>query len=101
MEYIYLMNKKPVLNLSKLSPKLFAVVQELGQVRKYREDIMLMKKYLVVCRIALEQKTLLQLQNRQHFVDGSDYYSLQDLVDTKSGYLIDFLETVTNKFSSH
>lgn len=100
-EYLYLMNKKPVLNLSKLSPKLFAVVQELGQVRKYREDIMLMKKYLIVCRIAAEQKVLLLLKTRQHFVDGSENYSLQDLLDTKSGYLIDFLETVTNKFSSH
>ena len=62
-----------------------AVIQELAHVDHLRHNIMLMKKYLVVCRIAAEAKILLHLVARQHFVDGPDLYSLQDLLDIKSG----------------
>ena len=85
MQYLYLMLRKPVINVRQENPKLFAVIQELAHVDHLRHNIMLMKKYLVVCRIAAEAKILLHLVARQHFVDGPDLYSLQDLLDIKSG----------------
>ena len=84
-QYLFLMIRKPVINVRLENPKLFAVIQELAHVDHLRHNIMLMKKYLVVCRIAAEAKILLHLVARQHFVDGPDLYSLQDLLDIKSG----------------
>ena len=100
-QYLYLMYQKPVLNIMKINPKLFAVVQELGSIRKLRCDIILMKKYLVVCRIASEKKLLLSLSDRQHFVDDNEHYSLQDLVDTNSGELTKYLQEKVKLFSNH
>ena len=40
-----------------------------------------MKKYIVACPKAMLAKLLLQLSSRPHFVDCSDRYSLQDLLD--------------------
>ena len=45
------MQRKPVIDIAEANPKLFAVVQELVEVAELRINIMLMKKYLTVCRI--------------------------------------------------
>jgi len=100
-QYLFLMIRKPVINVRLENPKLFAVIQELAHVDHLRHNIMLMKKYLVVCRIAAEAKILLHLVARQHFVDGPDLYSLQDLLDIKSGTLIKFLDRVLSEFTNH
>jgi len=100
-QYLFLMIRKPVINVRLENPKLFAVIQELAHVDHLRHNIMLMKKYLVVCRIAAEAKILLHLVARQHFVDGPDLYSLQDLLDIKSGSLIKFLDRVLSEFTGH
>ena len=38
---------------------------------------------------------------RQHFVDDPDHYSLQDLIDVKSGELTEFLERTLENFEEH
>ena len=63
-QYLTLMLRKPAINVQIVNPKLFAVVQEMDAVRKGRRKIILMKEYLKVCRIAVEQKILLQLASR-------------------------------------
>jgi len=100
-QYLRLMIRKPVINVRAENPKLFAVIPELAHVDHLRHNIMLMKKYLVVCRIAAEAKILLHLVARQHFVDGPDLYSLQDLLDIRSGALIKFLDRVVAEFTGH
>lgn len=100
-QYLLLMQRKPVINIDAINPKLFAIVQELVEVAEHRANIMLMKKYLTVCRIASEEKLLLHLISRQHFVDSSHLYSLQDLMDVKSGALTNFLNRVTDLFKDH
>lgn len=77
------------------------MVQELVEVSTLRFKIMLMKKYLTVCRIALEEKILLNLVSRQHFVDGPNLYSIQDLIDINSGLLLPFLQRITQVFQEH
>jgi len=47
---------------------------------QFRRQIILMKKYLSVCRVASSEKLLLRLASRQHFVDGAELYSIEDLV---------------------
>lgn len=100
-QYLYLMFRKPVIDISQANAKLFAVVQELLDVSKLRANIMLMKKYLTVCRIASKEKLLLNLVSRQHFVDGPNLYSLQDLTDVYNGHLLTFLKTITAIFADH
>ena len=87
--------RKPVIDIAAANPKLFAVVQELVEVAQMRSNIMLMKKYLTVCRIASEEKLLLNLVSRQHFVDGPNLYSMQDLMDVKNGTLLPYLQRIT------
>lgn len=60
-----------------------------------------MKKYFLSCKEALESKMLLQLSSRQHFVDSADMYSMQDLEDTNSGLLLEFLNVVRSIFVKH
>merc|ERR1712113_1244673 len=89
------MQRKPVVDISEANPKLFAVVQELVEVQELRCNIILMKKYLTVCRIASDEKLLLHLVSRQHFVDGPNLYSIQDLMDINNGSLLPFLHGST------
>ena len=86
-----------MIDIAAANPKLFAVVQELVEVAQMRSNIMLMKKYLTVCRIASEEKLLLNLVSRQHFVDGPNLYSMQDLMDVKNGTLLPYLQRITGK----
>jgi hypothetical protein len=69
--------------------------------QKIREDILIMKKYFVSCRSAIESRLLWQLQERQHFVENVDSFSLQDLIDINSGDLLEYLEKVQAVFIKH
>lgn len=42
-----------------------------------------------------------QLQDRQHFVENDDMYSLQDLIDTSSGRLSCSLTEIHTTFAKH
>uniref|UniRef100_A0A1B6CE20 Phorbol-ester/DAG-type domain-containing protein n=1 Tax=Clastoptera arizonana TaxID=38151 RepID=A0A1B6CE20_9HEMI len=97
-----------LLKLSKTRPlltlncKLYGLVEDLGQLKKLRHDILLMKSYLITCKEALEQKLIWkQFADRPHFLSDSDIFSLQDLIELKSGKLLINLETAVNIFSKH
>ena len=42
-----------------------------------------------------------QLQNRPHFVENSDMYSLQDLIDTEDGTLLAELASIHGDYAVH
>lgn len=100
-QLLALMTDRPLLKIEKLNPSLFKFVVELREVKRLREEILIMKKYFVICRQALENKLLLQLKDRQHFVDSSNVYSLQDLIDVNSGVLLPFLTKIHSLFLTH
>uniref|UniRef100_A0A8C5XNH8 Differentially expressed in FDCP 8 homolog n=1 Tax=Microcebus murinus TaxID=30608 RepID=A0A8C5XNH8_MICMU len=81
MRYLALMVSRPVLRLREINPLLFNYVEELVEIRKLRQDILLMKPYFITCKEAMEARLLLQLQDRQHFVENDEMYSVQDLLD--------------------
>jgi hypothetical protein len=60
-----------------------------------------MKKYFVSCKSATETRLLWQLQERQHFMENVDSFSLQDLIDVNSGELLDYLRKVQAVFVKH
>ncbi|XP_075694717.1 differentially expressed in FDCP 8 homolog [Rhinoderma darwinii] len=101
MRYLSLMLGRPVLKLREINPLLFNYVEEPVEIRKLRQDILLMKPYFITCKEAMEARLLLQLQDRQHFVENDDMYSLQDLLDVSSGRLGASLTDIHTMFAKH
>ncbi|KAF7699368.1 differentially expressed in FDCP 8 homolog isoform X1 [Silurus meridionalis] len=101
MRYLTLMISRPVLKLKEINPLLFNFVEELVEIRKLRQDILLMKPYFITCKEAMEARLLLQLQERQHFVENDDMYSLQDLIDIFNGRLSCSLTEIHTTFAKH
>ncbi|XP_073164403.1 differentially expressed in FDCP 8 homolog isoform X4 [Lepidochelys kempii] len=61
MRYLALMVSRPVLKLREINPLLFNYVEELVEIRKLRQDILLMKPYFITCKEAMEARLLLQV----------------------------------------
>lgn len=92
---------RPLIKLKKLNPKLFDIVLELKLVDQLREKLNSMRKYILVCRLAQEDHLLWKNTDRPHMLETSDLYSLQDLVDTHSGEIVNTLQTLIQLFSDH
>lgn len=60
-----------------------------------------MKKYLLVCKEAMDKKFLLLLKDRQHFVETSDKYAMKDLLDTASDILLPELASIHTAWAQH
>jgi len=102
IQYLNLVLRRPLINLVRTNPSLPAVVQEVATILRQRQQLLSMKKYLQVCRIAGEELRLLtQLQDRQHFVDSAEMFSLQDLMDINTGVLAQYLTNKLETFKSH
>jgi len=100
-QYLQLMRKKPIINVEAINPRLFGFVEELAFIKSMRMNIMIMKEYLMTCKDALESKLLLLLSERQHFVENSHLYCIQDLIDVTNGSLSLYLNPIYNRFSAH
>ncbi|CAH0546624.1 unnamed protein product [Brassicogethes aeneus] len=101
LQEICLSTNRPLLNLEKLNPKLFTLVIELNLVKRLREELVGMRKYLLVCRSASEDHLLWKHVDTPHLIDSVEMYSLQDLVDTHSGELLTKLSNLIEVFSKH
>lgn len=55
----------------------------------------------MTCREASSRKLLRRLDEKQHFVETSSMYSLQDLIDVNRGTLLAFVEKIHNGFERH
>ena len=49
----------------------------------------------------MKDRLLLKLQSRQHFVDSSKLYTIQDLIDIDSGILLKEVQEIHSAFSTH
>lgn len=92
---------KQTINLELLNPQLFTIEPSLAQIRQYREDFILFRAYFMRCEVAMKEKLLLRLQHRQHWVESSQLYTVQDLLDLQAGVLLKEGEDVHSTFSSH
>ncbi|KAL3841852.1 hypothetical protein ACJMK2_019949, partial [Sinanodonta woodiana] len=100
-QFLKLMSQKAVIRIQDINPMLFSFVTELDEVKKLREEILVMKKYILLCSNAMENKLLLRLQGRQHFVESSDTYCLKDLIDLHSDILLPELAQVHTAWAQH
>lgn len=101
LQYLAILNNRPLLDLGRLAPGLTAVMEEVGAVVKQRQELLAMKRYLEVCRLARQEKLLTKLRDRQHFVDNAHMFSFQDLKDLHSGQLSSYLSSILVTFRSH
>lgn len=99
-QFLKIMEKKPVIRLD-FDGKLSVGSYRLRQVQYYRQKLCKMAKYLLTCSSALDSKLLVLLQEREHFIDNSNMYSMRDLVDTHHEILGPELEIVLNCWLTH
>lgn len=100
-QFLKLMLNKAVMRIQDVNPMLFNYVEELSEVKKLREEILIMKKYLLLCKTAMNERFLLMLKDRQHFVENSDVYSMQDFLDVQSDKLLGELATTHSAWAQH
>lgn len=96
-----LMRNRVVVNLSHFNPGLFNRVEGLTNIKKLREDILLMKLYFTSCKYAKEARLLRMLEERPHFVECADNYTLRDMVETHEEQLYDTIKEVHKIYSQH
>lgn len=100
-QYLRLMHKKPVINVEANNKYLLNFVEELNEMKKLRQEILLMKVYFLTCQAAKQSKLLLLLGDRQHFVENSDTYTMHDLVELVQERLLPVVINVHASFASH
>lgn len=101
LQLLRITSNRPFINIEKLNPKLFNLVQELNLVKRLRYELNGMRKYLLVCRNAEEDHLLWKKVEVPHLIESPDLYSLQDLLDTKSAELPSKLHATMEIFSRH
>lgn len=102
LQEINLFYERPVIRLEEINPKLFVFVQKLGNIRQKRLNLIMMKKYLDVCKFALANKLVDSVTGtRRYLVQSTEYYSIYDLVCAENSSLTDYLNDVFMKFKSH
>ena len=100
-QFLRLMYRKPVINIEKNNKYLLNFVEELSEMKKLRQEILLMKVYFLTCQAAMNDKLLLMLGERQHFVENSDKYTMHDLVELVNERLLPIIIKVHASFASH
>ncbi|KAL1456620.1 hypothetical protein WDU94_001337 [Cyamophila willieti] len=102
-QLLNIMHRRPILDLNAINPSLFGFIEDLAKVKKYREDLLHMKRYLIRCRVAVEMNLFWNaLEDRQALANyPSHVFSLRDLIQVKSNALISFLESVLSLFRQH
>ncbi|KAK7478600.1 hypothetical protein BaRGS_00030132 [Batillaria attramentaria] len=99
-QFLKLMMKRAVIRVQDVNPMLFNYVEQLNDIKNLREELLVMKKYIMACPTAMKAKFLLQLSSRPHFVECSDRYSLQDLLDSDDTLIPDLVQ-VHSSWAQH
>ncbi|XP_029155293.1 differentially expressed in FDCP 8 homolog isoform X2 [Nylanderia fulva] len=100
-QLLMLLEDRSVLPLEELNPKLFTLVPDLSLVKRMREEMQMMKKYLVLCLEACTQGLPWKIGLRTHMIENSGNYSIKDLIDLQSGILLDELRAAYDTMHAH
>ncbi|XP_055957619.1 differentially expressed in FDCP 8 homolog A [Patella vulgata] len=100
-QFLRLMYTRAVIRINDINPMLFNFVDELNEIKKLREELLIMKKYILICPQAMELKLLRELSSRQHFVESSDIYSMKDLMEVQSDALLSEIAHVHSTWAQH
>ncbi|XP_075229350.1 differentially expressed in FDCP 8 homolog isoform X2 [Lycorma delicatula] len=98
-QLLRLARNRPII---KINSSLIGFVEELSQMKKIREDLMLMKQYLVQCKDALQQDLPWSLVKTKHYLlKDNEHYSIQDLIEIKNTTLIIKMKAIRDKIEKH
>ncbi|XP_058054130.1 differentially expressed in FDCP 8 homolog [Anopheles bellator] len=101
-QQISLLLHRPIVFLEEKNPRLFVFVPKLSEVKRIRNQLVAMKKYLTTCRLADEARIVaVQLGDRRYLVQTVEKYSVADLVGVEDGSLLIFLQSVHAVFEQH
>ncbi|CAL1681628.1 unnamed protein product [Lasius platythorax] len=100
-QLLMLLEDRSVLPLEELNPKLFTLVPDLSLVKRMREEMQMMKRYLVLCLDACTQGLPWKIGLRTHMIENSSNYSIKDLIDLQSGILLDELRAAYDTMHAH
>ncbi|XP_076547569.1 differentially expressed in FDCP 8 homolog isoform X2 [Osmia lignaria lignaria] len=100
-QLLTLLEERSVLVLEELNPKLFTLVPDLSLVKKMREEIQMMKRYLVLCLEASNQGLPWKVGIRTHMIENSGNYSIKDLVDLNNGTLLEEIRAAYDVMHAH
>ncbi|XP_053979256.1 differentially expressed in FDCP 8 homolog isoform X2 [Hylaeus volcanicus] len=100
-QLLSLLEDRSVLPLEELNPKLFTLIPDLSLVKRMREEMQMMKRYLVLCSEATNQGLPWKIGMRTHMIENSGNYSIKDLVDLNNGILQEEIRAVYDTMHSH
>lgn len=102
LQEINLFYERPVIKLEEVNPKLFVFVQKLGNIKQKRLNLIEMKRYLDVCKIAIASKLINNATgSRRYLVQSTEFYSIYDLVAVENSSLSDYLKNIAAIFKQH
>nr|XP_046468383.1 differentially expressed in FDCP 8 homolog isoform X9 [Neodiprion pinetum] len=100
-QLLEILEQRPVLNLEQLNPKLFTLVPDLSLVKKLREELQMIKRYLVFCPNADNEGLPWRAGLRSHMVENSGSYAIKDLIDLQNGTLIEEIRAAHDAMRKH
>ncbi|XP_053675238.1 differentially expressed in FDCP 8 homolog [Anopheles nili] len=101
-QQIELLLQKPVIRLEEKNPRLFTFIPRLAEVKRTREQLREMKRYLIACRLANDAKLIAKQTGKgRHLIESVDLYSVADLVGVEDGSLLGYLRTMRATFEHH
>ncbi|XP_014226089.1 differentially expressed in FDCP 8 homolog isoform X1 [Trichogramma pretiosum] len=100
-QLLNLLQSKPVLLLEELNEKLFSLIPDLALIKRHREEMQMMKQYLIVCPEANNQGLPWKTGLRKHMIESCGHYSIQDLIDLQNGALQIELQSAYDIMRNH
>ncbi|KAK2578698.1 hypothetical protein KPH14_011665 [Odynerus spinipes] len=100
-QLLTLLENRPFLLLEELNPKLFTFVPDLSLVKRMREEMQMMKRYLVFCPEANAQGLPWKVGLRTHIIENPGNYSIKDLIDLQSGVLLEEIRVACDTMHAH
>ncbi|XP_076247674.1 differentially expressed in FDCP 8 homolog isoform X2 [Calliopsis andreniformis] len=101
VQLLTLLEDRSVLPLEELNPKLFTLVPDLSLVKRMREEMQMMKRYLVLCPEANNLGLPWKIGIRTHMIENSGSYSIKDLIDLNSGTLLEEIRSAYDIMHAH
>ncbi|XP_043287638.1 differentially expressed in FDCP 8 homolog isoform X2 [Venturia canescens] len=100
-QILAILEDRPVLQLEELNTKLFGLIPDLTLIKHLREELQMMKSYLVFCPEADIEGLPWRVGLRTHFIENSGNYSIRDLIDLQNGILMDEIRSAYDTMQYH
>lgn len=95
------LHASPLINLDEENSKLFPRYDQLREVASLRKRFQGMASFLMSCREARKAGILHGLRHRQHFLQSSAHYSMQDLLSIHSKDLLEPFREIVETCEKH